>query len=124
MSDERVVALRGASKTMSELVDSDDALRSLLVSDHALPTRDAYASLFDSELARDGFAAVRLEKRRRVVEIAARDLAGEIPLETVGRALADLTDACVSAAVSEAGAADDIAVISMGKLGGRELNYY
>ena len=108
---------------MSVLVDSDDALRSLFDSDDPLPTHDGYVSIMQGELARDGFAAVRLEKRRRLIEIAARDLAGEIPLETVGRALADLTDACVGAAIQEADAASDIAVISMGKLGGRELNY-
>src|SRR5687768_14998903 len=111
MSEERTVALRGASKTMSELIDSDDVLRALLISDDPLPTRDGYASVISAELARDGFAAVRLEKRRRLIEIAARDLAGEIPLETVGRALADLTDACVGAAVEEAEAAADISVI-------------
>lgn len=124
MNDERIVALRGASKTMSVLLDSDDVLSALLASDQDLPTRDGYRSIIDAELARDGFAAVRLEKRRRLIEIAARDLAGEIPLESVGSALADLADACVAAAVKDAGATTDIAVISMGKLGGRELNYY
>ena len=109
---------------MSALLDSDEALERLIRSEGELPTGDEYGSIIRSELARDGFAAVRLEKRRRVVEIAARDLAGEVPLETVGRALSDLTDACVMAAVEEADASDDVAIISMGKLGGRELNYY
>jgi glutamate-ammonia-ligase adenylyltransferase len=124
MSDERVVALRDASKTMSELLASDDALSGLLASEDELPTRDRYISIMRSELARGGFASVRTEKRRRVIEIAARDVAGEIPLETAGRALADLTDACVDAALHELGAAEQLAVIGMGKLGGSELNYY
>ncbi|MEA2452014.1 MAG: [glutamine synthetase] adenylyltransferase / [glutamine synthetase]-adenylyl-L-tyrosine [Actinomycetota bacterium] len=60
----------------------------------------------------------------RVVEIAARDLTGEISLEAVGRALSDVTDACIVAALDEIGAEEHLTVISMGKLGGRELNYY
>ena len=124
MSDERFVALSGASKTMSDLLASDRTLEALLRSDGPLPTRDGYVALMYAASSEEGFAGVRVEKRRRLVEIAARDVAGEIPLETVGRALADLTDACVIAAVEHVGASREIAVISMGKLGGRELNYY
>lgn len=124
MTDERVVALRGASKTMSELLASDERVEELLASDSPLPDQDRYMAIIHDELQRGGFAAVRSEKRRRATEIAARDLTGEITLETVGRALADLTDACVTAAVEDAGAAGAIAVVAMGKLGGRELNYY
>ncbi|MCA1705669.1 MAG: hypothetical protein LC808_21390, partial [Actinobacteria bacterium] len=102
----------------------DASLENLIRSDDELPARDRYVSIMRAELDRGGFAGVRMEKRRRVAEIAARDLSGEIPLETVGSALADLTDACVIAALEEADATDEIAVISMGKLGGRELNYY
>src|SRR5687768_3156803 len=102
MSEQRVVALRGASRSMSDLLDSDTRVAGLLATDSPLPNRDGYLSIFREECARDGFAAVRSEKRRRVTEIAARDLAGELPLETVGRALADLTDACITVAIEEA----------------------
>ena len=124
MTEQRVVALRGASKTMSELLASDERVGDLLASESELPERDDYLSIIKSELDRDGYSGVRLEKRRRLIEIAARDLAGEIPLETVGRTLSDLTDACIVAAVAAADAADALTVVSMGKLGGRELNYY
>ncbi|MCA1703206.1 MAG: hypothetical protein LC808_08000, partial [Actinobacteria bacterium] len=124
MNDDRLVALRAASRTMSDLLDSDHRAEELARSDEALPTRERYIGLVSEEVERDGFSAVRLEKRRRVVQIAALDLSGEIPLETVGRALSDLTDACVLAALSEVEADDELMVISMGKLGGRELNYY
>ena len=70
-----------------------------------------------------GFAAVRVEKRRRVAEIAARDLTGEIGLEEVGRALSDLATACIDAALASLEGEDELAVVGMGKLGGRELNY-
>lgn len=124
MSDERVVALRDASKTLSELLASDERLRALLASDADLPTRDQYIAIMSSELAGGGFASVRIEKRRRIAEIAARDVAGEVALEAVGQALSDLTDACVVTALQEIGATEQLAVIGMGKLGGSELNYY
>ena len=124
MTDARAVALRGASTTLSVLLGSDDALTELLASDGPLPSRADYLSLMRRCRDSDGFAAVRVEKRRQLAAIAARDLAGEVPLETVGAALSDLSDACVMSALDEAGASDQLCVISMGKLGGRELNYY
>lgn len=124
MTEARSVALRAASKTMSDLLASDGATRSLLASDADLPSREAYIEIMRARRAEDGFSAVRIEKRRRLVEIAARDLAGEIALEAIGRALSDVTDACVIVALDELDASDQLVVISMGKLGGRELNYY
>ena len=124
MSDERVVALRDASKTMSDLLDSDERAVELLRSEADLPSREGYAAIMRAELERDGFSGVRREKRRRLAEIAARDLNREILLETVGERLSGLTDACISAALIDADATDDLCVIAMGKLGGRELNYY
>jgi glutamate-ammonia-ligase adenylyltransferase len=124
MHEKRVDALRGASKTMSGFLDSDDELLQLLQSEADLPTRDDYIDIMRALLSRDGFGAVRLEKRRRVAEIAARDVGGEIELETVGRALSDLVDACVVVALEAVDASDDIVVVGMGKLGGSELNYY
>src|ERR671915_261735 len=68
-------------------------------------------------------AELRLERRRRLAEIAARDLASGLSLEEVGAALADVADACLAAALQELGASQSLAIIGMGKLGGRELNY-
>lgn len=59
-----------------------------------------------------------------LLHVAARDLLGLDPLERVGRALSDLADRVVAAAVRLAGAdGAPLAVIGMGKLGARELNY-
>lgn len=105
---------------MSDFLDSDEAASGLLASEGELPTRSDY---FEIMRASD-FGDVRIEKRRRTLEIAARDLTGEITLEEAGRALTDMTDACIVSALDITGADDVLTVIAMGKLGGRELNYY
>jgi glutamate-ammonia-ligase adenylyltransferase len=62
-------------------------------------------------------------KALELLRIAAADLAGGISLEVVGGALAELADRLLQDAAEQAGVADDLAVIGMGKLGARELNY-
>ncbi|MGZ4127842.1 MAG: bifunctional [glutamine synthetase] adenylyltransferase/[glutamine synthetase]-adenylyl-L-tyrosine phosphorylase, partial [Actinomycetota bacterium] len=77
--------------------------------------------------ARD--AAIRRLKRRAVLRLACRDLAGGASVEEVGRELAALAEAAVRAAVASliaehpAPSGARFAVIGMGKLGGEELNY-
>jgi glutamate-ammonia-ligase adenylyltransferase len=73
---------------------------------------------------------LRTAYRRHLLVLAARDLAGEVGVDEVGATLAELADRTLSAglAVSLAGlrpGADParLAVIGMGKCGGRELNY-
>ncbi|HEX2039644.1 MAG TPA: bifunctional [glutamine synthetase] adenylyltransferase/[glutamine synthetase]-adenylyl-L-tyrosine phosphorylase [Acidimicrobiales bacterium] len=58
-------------------------------------------------------------KRLELLRIAARDLTGRDALEAVGAALAAMADDVLRTAVEDPG----LAVIGMGKLGGRELNY-
>ncbi|HZQ28118.1 MAG TPA: bifunctional [glutamine synthetase] adenylyltransferase/[glutamine synthetase]-adenylyl-L-tyrosine phosphorylase [Acidimicrobiales bacterium] len=65
---------------------------------------------------------VRSSKPHELLRIAARDLLGLDDLSAVGANLADLGDAVLAAAWEEAGA-PSIAIIGMGKLGARELNY-
>ena len=74
--------------------------------------------------------ALRAAYRRCVLELAARDATGSVTVEEVGAEMADLASATLSAglAVAQAGLPDDaapcrLAVIGMGKAGGRELNY-
>ena len=75
-------------------------------------------------------AALRQAYRRELVAIAGRDLSGELDLTEVGSGLADLAGDTVQAALAvaaaelPAGAAPcRLAIIAMGKTGGRELNY-
>ncbi|HEY0561072.1 MAG TPA: bifunctional glutamine-synthetase adenylyltransferase/deadenyltransferase, partial [Frankiaceae bacterium] len=74
--------------------------------------------------------ALRLAYRDIQVRVAARDLAGGMDLAEVAAQLADLAGGALEAAlaVAWAGLAPDaeycrIAIIAMGKCGGRELNY-
>ncbi|MBB5996876.1 glutamate-ammonia-ligase adenylyltransferase [Streptomonospora salina] len=74
--------------------------------------------------------ALRVAYHRRVLRLAGRDLTGAADLETVGAELADLAASVLEAALAIARADDPeqaalcrLAVIGMGKCGGRELNY-
>ena len=75
-------------------------------------------------------ASLRHAYRRCLVTLAARDLSGSMAVEDVAAELADLASATVSAGLAVALAASPdglpafrLAVVGMGKCGGRELNY-
>ncbi|MDN4174020.1 bifunctional [glutamine synthetase] adenylyltransferase/[glutamine synthetase]-adenylyl-L-tyrosine phosphorylase [Nocardioides sp. SOB77] len=78
--------------------------------------------------------AVRAVRRRELFRIAAGDLVGLIPVDTVGAALSRLTDATLEATLQVVGRAvceqrglDEpptrMAVVAMGRYGGFELSY-
>jgi [glutamine synthetase] adenylyltransferase / [glutamine synthetase]-adenylyl-L-tyrosine phosphorylase len=89
------------------------------------------ARLASTGLARAGPAtALRVAYRRRLLHLAARDLTGAEGLAEVTAELADLAAAALEGALAiarselPAGSAPcRLAVIAMGKCGGRELNY-
>ncbi|MCI0690148.1 MAG: bifunctional [glutamine synthetase] adenylyltransferase/[glutamine synthetase]-adenylyl-L-tyrosine phosphorylase [Sporichthyaceae bacterium] len=73
---------------------------------------------------------LRTAYRRELLGIAGADLAGELGIEGVGRELAVLAGGTLEAALAiarAAGSADQpsgrLAIVAMGKTGGRELNY-
>ncbi|HVX43174.1 MAG TPA: bifunctional [glutamine synthetase] adenylyltransferase/[glutamine synthetase]-adenylyl-L-tyrosine phosphorylase, partial [Mycobacteriales bacterium] len=69
---------------------------------------------------------LRHSYRARVLELAGRDLTGAVTVDEVGRELADLAGETIAAALAACGLAEApcrLAVIGMGKCGGRELNY-
>ena len=57
------------------------------------------------------------------MRIGARDVLGFAELDTVGRELSSLADACVEAALRSLEPSVPFAVIGMGRLGGAELSY-
>jgi [glutamine synthetase] adenylyltransferase / [glutamine synthetase]-adenylyl-L-tyrosine phosphorylase len=78
----------------------------------------------------DPATALRVAYRRRLLHLAARDLTGADGFAEVAAELADLAAATLEAALAIArsqlppdAAAAGLAVIAMGKCGGRELNY-
>ncbi len=76
---------------------------------------------------------VRAVRRRELLRTAAADLSGFLDVEEVGTALSDLTSTTLDAALTIAvravehdrgeGLPTRMAVVSMGRLGGRELSY-
>ncbi len=82
---------------------------------------------------RDPAAALAAAYHTRLLHLAARDLTGAATVDEVGEELADLAAAVLEAALAvarselPAGAAGSapcrLAVVAMGKCGGRELNY-
>jgi glutamate-ammonia-ligase adenylyltransferase len=119
----RLEALESGSRTLAQLLEQDDEARALVADGGPLPGPLVYLELARAAASSGGARELRLFKRRRLAEIAARDLAGEADVEDVSRSLADLAASVLHAALESMDAADDVAVIGMGKLGGRELNY-
>lgn len=72
-------------------------------------------------------SAVRAIRRRELIRIAAADLIGLLDDQGVGLALSDLTDAVLDAALAIASRdvtdVPPVAVIGMGRLGGREMGF-
>ena len=118
-----------------ELVDSGDLANCYTPGDWAMRLARQLATVHDeSQLA----AALRRFRRREMVRIAWRDLAGLADLaETLGD-LTDLAEAAVGAALDRLheeqcrrygvpraadGQPQQLVVLGMGKLGGRELNF-
>jgi [glutamine synthetase] adenylyltransferase / [glutamine synthetase]-adenylyl-L-tyrosine phosphorylase len=104
--------VRMASSSLGRLLDRDPVAR------HVLSDLDQRAPVDDS--SRDALAAW---KRREYLRIAARDLAGLDRLEDVGRALSAMASDVFDAACRLVDGGEHLAVVGMGKLGGRELNY-
>lgn len=81
--------------------------------------------------AEDAVAAIRAIRQRELFRIAAADLLGLVSVEQVGSALSDLADAVLNVSLAavtrhhwqDAEPTLTIALIGLGRLGGRELNY-
>ncbi|WP_051392768.1 bifunctional [glutamine synthetase] adenylyltransferase/[glutamine synthetase]-adenylyl-L-tyrosine phosphorylase [Glycomyces arizonensis] len=104
---------------------SDNAdLRPKSRDDLAVGMRQAAARHSDATAA---VAAVRAIRRRELIRIAAADLLGLLDDQQVGLALSDLVDAVLDATLTVASRdvphAPPIAIIGMGRLGGRETGF-
>ena len=123
-----LVALSAASRSLSNAIVHDPSLLDPLRDgegferERELPEYRASASEFLAGTD-DNAAALRRWKRRELLRIAARDLLGSADLPAVGRELAALAEVCLRCALEIVGPDVPLAIIGMGKLGGRELNY-
>ena len=119
----RGTALAGVSRTLSAVLESDPRVLDLVEGSGPLPDRAGYLEIARQAASAGGMDPLRVEKRRRLLQIAAYDVAGDAGLEEATAALADLADACLQVTLEVLDAPDDLGVVGMGKLGGRELNY-
>jgi glutamate-ammonia-ligase adenylyltransferase len=125
----RLVQLLGGSTVLGDhLVANPDDVQVLHDLDHEQPGPDVAELLMAA--TEGGVPALRRAYRRSLVDLAARDLAGEVPVAEVAARLASLADATLNAALAlalasqpEGSAPCRLAVLAMGKCGGRELNY-
>jgi glutamate-ammonia-ligase adenylyltransferase len=136
----RVVA--GSEFTATALLRDPDLLRWIVGHDapaDALAANRGFEA--DAAAAPDAAAAeklLRLWRRREMVRIAWRDIAGRASVQETLRAVSALADGCIRGALaaatrqlqavfgtprSTAGEAVPLIVLGMGKLGGRELNF-
>lgn len=128
---ERVCRILGSSRLVGDALLRQPEIVDLLGDDDWLGRPRDATELMDAALetlrwrsdtnARQ--SGLRRFKRRELLRIAARDLVGLASIETTARALADLADACVEAAVRALEPEVPFAAIGMGRLGGRELSY-
>ncbi len=118
------VAVVEASSSLARWLGRDPWLLESLAGDDLATDADA-GSLEASwrMLTGDAVARLRRWKRRELVRIVARDMLGLADLPTVVAELSALADGCLVRALTEAEPAQPMAVIGLGKLGGRELNY-
>ncbi|HKN89444.1 MAG TPA: bifunctional glutamine-synthetase adenylyltransferase/deadenyltransferase, partial [Acidimicrobiia bacterium] len=125
-----LVALIDASRSLSEAVIADVGLLAPLDDPDGLAVEcplERYTAGARRAVEDDGAdpgRGLRRWKRRQLLRIAVRDVLGLADLPAVGRELASLAEGCLQAALGLGPAYDvRVAVIGMGKLGGRELNY-
>ncbi|MFT4298992.1 MAG: bifunctional [glutamine synthetase] adenylyltransferase/[glutamine synthetase]-adenylyl-L-tyrosine phosphorylase [Aeromicrobium sp.] len=137
---EQLATLLSSSRYVSELMQRNpDAVALLGDADELVPrdferihTEMALAARRHAADARAAVRAIRRIRRRELARVSIADVLGELDIVAVGHALSDLNAATLSAALSAAirAVADErgevptrLAVVLMGRLGGRESGY-
>ncbi|WP_040161878.1 bifunctional [glutamine synthetase] adenylyltransferase/[glutamine synthetase]-adenylyl-L-tyrosine phosphorylase [Nigerium massiliense] len=115
--------LRRAPQTVEMLADIDQ-LKPRPLEDITAEMRST-ASRHDDE--DDAAGAIRAVRRRELLRLAMGDLLGVLELDDLGTALTDVTTATIDATLDVAGrdveGVPRLAVVAMGRWGGRELSY-
>ncbi len=113
-----------APELLRELLASGDLVRPYAAGELTPRAQQALAGTTDEA---DLKARLRRLRRREMVRIAFRDLAGWADLSEVTATLSALADACIDGALTPLSdwlkAPPGFVVLGMGKLGGRELNF-
>jgi glutamate-ammonia-ligase adenylyltransferase len=126
---QRLLVLLGTSEALGTFLarhpDLVDDLAADQLSRTALPLEDLRRQMEAATTADE----LRVAYRRKLVHVAARDLTALTSFEESSAELADLAIATLGAALTIARADEDesdtcrLAIIALGKTGGRELNY-
>jgi [glutamine synthetase] adenylyltransferase / [glutamine synthetase]-adenylyl-L-tyrosine phosphorylase len=130
----RVIAVAGTSRPLGDLLAQHDeavlGLETLDGVDVAATAAAVEAAVTGADTLADQSSAIAAIRRGLTADIAGRDLTGVDDIDATARELANLAEAVLTGAlrgIHASVAGDDpaarIAVIGMGKLGGRELNY-
>src|SRR5918992_13932 len=119
--NDRERAIRASSRSLSGLLDRDREAREWLT--QAIDLADLLPAL-GRAYDEGGAEGLCRAKRLRLLAIAGRDLTAESTLEETCTALSDLADASLRVALEATDPPSGLAVVAMGKLGARELNYY
>jgi len=113
-----------APELLQDLIASHDLFRAYNPGEIARAGERTLAGVLDEHALK---ARLRRLRRREMVRIAFRDLAGWADLAEVTATLSELADACIEGAVAALAnwlkAPPGFVVLGMGKLGGRELNF-
>jgi glutamate-ammonia-ligase adenylyltransferase len=128
---ERTCRVLGSSRVLGTALYRQPDFVDALADDATLRTEPSRDALVDEALDtldwREDDATrrsgLRRFKRRHLLRIGARDVLGFASLDTAGRELSNLADACVEAALHSIEPALPFAVIGLGRLGGEELSY-
>ncbi len=137
---ERLAHVLARSRYAADLLDRAPEAVAMLGEDTGLKprSRESIAGTMRSAVARKDDAesallAARTVRRQELFRIALADLVGELTLAQVGEALSELTEALLDVALQIATTQigyerrsplpADIALIGMGRLGGREVGY-
>ncbi|MGX7680505.1 bifunctional [glutamine synthetase] adenylyltransferase/[glutamine synthetase]-adenylyl-L-tyrosine phosphorylase [Jatrophihabitans sp. DSM 45814] len=129
MNPSDALLLRGSNADLPSIEDARHRILTAVggdADDPVLGTAGCPASL----VGPPAVTALRNAYRAELLVVAAQDLAGELDLQQVTEALADLAGyvlaaglAVARAVLPPAAAACRLAIVAMGKAGGRELNY-
>lgn len=130
----RLVGLFGASQFLGSSLVAHPELSDTAVFARGIPTEESARRAVAEEIAAadssdvESFVgALRRAKRRVTMEVGVCDLAGELDFREVAHVLSALADASIQAAtdfaLAERAEKPKLAVVALGKLGGREIGY-
>jgi glutamate-ammonia-ligase adenylyltransferase len=136
-----VFAITGQSAYFTEMCEAEPSYLRWLIEEGELQRVSfpgTFSSLLGKELGSDVgrlseeefLRIVRVFRRREMLRIGMRDILNLAPIETISAELSNLADVLIARCLQRAtvelrgrGASPPIAVIGMGKLGGKELNF-